>query len=250
MIPPAYYRSLLDKRGVTAYHILVNALLRYNRKVKLDQYSLPEAEEVQGVVRAVHLDHPEIMFVNFWNYRIKEASPGKGIILCFHMILDRNAAESVGRTIDKKAEMIARELTPQMPEKQKYLTVAMSISASTKYKDTNSAFWDHTAAGPVICHSAVCEGIAKLFLLFCQRAELSCAVIVGTLNSFPHAWNMVEIDGHRMYIDATSLLSAPPMPDLILDMVFKDRFRMKREGYAWSSSYERKARLTPSVIPI
>ena len=113
------------------------------------------------------------------------------------------------------------------------IVVIRQITSSNKYENTQSHFWDHTAAGPVLRHSAVCEGIAKLFLFLCQRLELPCAIVMGRLEGEGHAWNMIELSGRRMYIDVTELVNTPRQYLLTESRFFKSREKLIQSGYTW-----------------
>ena len=65
----------------------------------------------------------------------------------------------------------------------------------------------HSIIGPVLCRQSVCEGIAKLFLLLCQRASVPCRVVHGIAKTEKgeehHAWNQVQLNGQLVHVDAT-----------------------------------------------
>ena len=80
--------------------------------------------------------------------------------------------------------------------------------------------YDHTAAdevgtdwrfydawypeGVFFCHAAVCDGIAKSFLILARIENIACVRVSGTsIGGVGHAWNKVCLDGAWYGIDAT-----------------------------------------------
>ena len=80
--------------------------------------------------------------------------------------------------------------------------------------------YDHTAAdevgtdwrfydawypeGVFFCHAAVCDGIAKSFLILARIENIACVRISGTsIGGVGHAWNKVCLDGAWYGVDAT-----------------------------------------------
>ena len=228
MIPPTYYRSLLFPAGQELYRQIVCGLLDRQEQIALDHSLLPA--QVQSVVQAVHLDHPELFFVDFWKYHLRTAFPSQRTLV-FRLMLDPTTSAAVRRTMDARAAALADICRRCTTREQTYFRIAEEIAASTRYRNSGSAFWDHTAAGPTLRHSAVCEGVAKLFLFLCQRQALDCAVITGSVRGIPHAWNMVEVNGTRTYLDVTALLQRIEFYRLWPRAIFLSLPQLQRQGY-------------------
>lgn len=227
MIPPAYHRSLLTPQEQAVYREVVLALRDHKTAVHLALGLAPQSG-IRKAVRAVHLDHPELFYVDFWHYQLQSAPSGTGFLLRFPMLLDPFPAEAIANSLSQKVSELRNRMTECTTASQAYILLIREISTQTRYQNTESAFWDHTVAGPLLNHSAVCEGISKYFLFLCQRLNLPCAVVVGTLNGGSHAWNMVEIDGVRKYVDITALLSST-FP--VTKEVFKSEEQLLQRGY-------------------
>ena len=225
MIAPAYHRSLLSPVEQRAYTLIVKGLLNRSPSIFVPGTC---AHHISTVVQAVHLDHPELFYVDFYHYRIVRFVPA-GLSLQFSMMLGSEASRAVLNTLSAKAEsMLALQ---GIPAEQAYARIAREIASAVEYMDTNSAFWDHTAAC-LVCHSAVCEGMAKLFLFLCQRLSLPCALISGALNGAPHAWNMVEAQDTIRYIDVTNCSCLSLLP-ICSDLLFQSEQQIRRRGYEW-----------------
>lgn len=232
MIPPAYHRSLLTPYEQIAYKELVNRLLRYAPVIQISTPGI-ESNSLSRIINAVSLDHPELFFVDFWHYTIIPATPFSPMSIRFSMMIEESTAKSVLARMETCSEKLKKvNLHSSQPEKI-YTEIIYDILRTVSYKDTKSAFWDHTAAGPVLHHTAVCEGIAKLFLFYCQRLDQPCAVIAGNLNGQPHAWNLIEIRGERKYVDITSALNSSFVPALFPKSLYKSRDCLIKYGYSW-----------------
>lgn len=231
MIASTYYRSLLTPTEQDLYKVIVNGLIRFENIISI-HHSTYECEALQRVIRAVHLDHPELFYVDFWRYRLVQNVFPTVTKIDFRLFLDRIAVEAVTNTLALRAEELRREIERKTSAEKQYYQVINRISKTITYVDSGSAFWDHTCAA-VLRGTAVCEGIAKLFLYYCQRNQLPCAVVTGTLNGSPHAWNMVETNAGICYVDVTGLLSSTSLYILHPITLFKTEAQLRQNGYNW-----------------
>ena len=232
MIAPTHYRALLTPDEQEMYKTIVNGLIRYENSICIPQ-SVAEHERIHRVVKAVHLDHPELFFVDFWRYQLCQSFLTFGTRIDFQMLLESDIADSVANTLSFRAAELQNKLKPGMSLEQQYYHVVRNIATATTYVDSGSGFWDHTCAGPVLRGSGVCESIAKLYLFFCQRLQLPCAIITGTLNGSPHAWNMVELKSGIRYLDVTGLLNLASRYLLFSFAVFRTEKQLYQLGYKW-----------------
>lgn len=233
MIATTYYRSLLSPSEQDVYKDIIVELLRRRESIYIKQ-AHAQIESVRKIVNAVHLDHPELFYVDFWHYQLTQSLLPCGMFLNFRMMLDRDPSIAVMNALNTKAALLQRSVRKKTSREERYFMIAKEIATTTKYVDSNSAFWEHTVAGPVLSHRAVCEGIAKMFLFLCQRAaNVPCAIITGTLSGAPHAWNMIELNGVRKYIDVTAILQTISLYTLVPDALFKNEQTLRRNGYDW-----------------
>lgn len=232
MIATTYYRSLLSPSEQGVYKDIVAGLLNRRESIYIKQVHA-QIESVRKIVNAVHLDHPELFYVDFWHYQLTQSLLPCGMFLNFRMMLDRDPSAAVMNALNAKAVLLQRSIRKKSSREEIYFMIAKEIATTTKYVDSNSVFWDHTIAGPVLCHSAVCEGIAKLFQFLCQRINVPSAIITGTSNGVPHAWNMVELNGNRRYIDVTAALQTISLYTLVPAALFKSEQVLRRNGYDW-----------------
>lgn len=62
---------------------------------------------------------------------------------------------------------------------------------------------ENDAYGALVDGTAVCEGYARAFQLLCNKANIDCVLLSGTVDSDNHAWNGVKIGGDWYQIDVT-----------------------------------------------
>lgn len=232
MIAPAYYRSLLSPDEQDVYKDIVLGLLRRSPAIFIRQeYAQPET--IRKIVNAVHLDHPELFSVRFWDFHMTRVLLPPGAFLHFQMMLDAEPSNAVLGTLNAKAARLQTAARQVDSPAERYLLIAKEIASTTKYVDTDSGFWEHTIAGPGLRGQSVCEGIAKTFLFFCQRLNLRCAVATGTMHGIPHAWNVVELDGVIKYVDVTASLQSMNLHSILPGTFFKSEQALRRNGYDW-----------------
>lgn len=232
MIPPAYYRSLLSADQQEDYKALVNGLRSRSGSIRIHQH--PDRQDViRQIVRAVHLDHPELFYVDFWHYESSWHPLSRNVRLHFQMMLEPEPSQAVSNSLAEQAASLKKRLEGCASVERAYYLVAKEVASSTRYLDSNSAFWDHTVAGPILRHSAVCEGVAKLFLFFCQRVSLPCAIMTGTLHGTPHAWNLVERNGQRSHMDITGILQTAALFSIAPYALFQADAALRQKGYHW-----------------
>lgn len=232
MMATTYYRSLLSPSEQGVYKAVVAGLLNRRESIYIKQ-SDAQIESIRKIVNAVHLDHPELFYVDFWHYQLTQSLLPCGMFLHFRMMLDQEPSIAVMNSLNVKATSMQETARRKSSQEEIYFLIAKEIATTTKYVDSNSAFWEHTVAA-VLSHRAVCEGIAKMFLFLCQRiGNIPCAVITGTSNGVPHAWNMIELNGVRKYIDVTSVLQTISLYTLVPAALFKSEQALRRSGYDW-----------------
>jgi len=65
----------------------------------------------------------------------------------------------------------------------------------------------HNAYGALVEGRAACEGYAQAMTLLCRMAGIPCTTVTGMAwdgtYMQPHAWNLVQIQGHWGHVDAT-----------------------------------------------
>lgn len=229
--PPTWYRAALPPALQTAYRQITAALLRMERSVPL-RPPVPQ-ERVKEVVQAVHKDHPELFYVNFWRFQTTASHRGC-IRLNFQFLLEPAAIRACRRTVNQRIGEI-RQLCETVPPENRYHRIARCIASDVRYQQEHNedALLFHSITGALLNHRSVCEGIAKLFLLYCQHLQLPCVLIYGTLGGQPHAWNMVETKQGLRHIDVTAELGFAGVTGFCMPGLMKRGETLRAQGYSW-----------------
>lgn len=241
IIAPTFYRSVLTESQKVAYRQITWALLNLEQSISL-QPPIP-ANEVGTVVQAVHKDHPELFYVNFWSYYKSEL---RGLNVCvglrFEYLLEAKAIPACEKTIRRRAMEILASCR-DMPEGNWYRRIATAIASDVRYKhgDSENAFLYHSVAGAVLNHEAVCEGISKFFLFCCQLRGVPCLLVTGRVGDGGHAWNMVETKQGLRHVDVTSQLGFASKTGFCVPNLMKTDRQLEQLGYSWE-------RIVPSAV--
>ncbi len=231
-ISPTHYRSRLPAELQPVYRQITASLLRYQYEIVLESYVSP-ADAAQAA-QAVHRDHPELFYVDFWHYRVS-ASHATG--LCRGLIFSPLLPESI---LPACQNTVANQLTilRSMPDIRSYRKLAAYIATDLEYQETGkeNALLCHTMLGPLLRHTAVCEGIPKLFLLYCQQLRLPCCVVPGALHGAPHMWNAVETPTGLRHVDVTGELSRTKRLGSCGPWIFRPGELLRQHGYAWDAA--------------
>ena len=115
------------------------------------------------------------------------------------------------QVVDKCAAIYKEIIKDGMSDKEKVTAIHDYLIYHADYTAngdlSQASMWNHSVAGLVLDGSAVCDGYARSFYLFCKAAGLECEYVVGyglpKTEDSSHAWNRVKVDGKWYYVDCT-----------------------------------------------
>lgn len=117
--------------------------------------------------------------------------------------------------INAACDAICNSVTASMSEFEKAKIIHDGFIAWADYGGINNAN-SGDITGSFITKRAVCEGFARAYLLLCQRVNLKCVYVVGSLRTKTepetwgnHAWNLTQADGVWYLVDITGDGSFP-----------------------------------------
>lgn len=115
------------------------------------------------------------------------------------------------QVVDKCAAIYKEIIKDGMSDKEKVTAIHDYLIYHADYTAngdlSQASMWNHSVAGLVLDGSAVCDGYARSFYLFCKAAGLECEYVGGyglpKTEDSSHAWNRVKVDGKWYYVDCT-----------------------------------------------
>ncbi len=231
---PTPYRDTLSKAEQDVYRQITAGILEGEKEISI-RCSAALQTNLSNILQCIHHDHPELFWVNWWS----------GIRFIHRPVLQRTTVQTMnllepGMIAACKNALNSKvtELSVSFPKFRspdlQYRFILGECIKEIDYKDTGSALWDHTIIGPLLSHTAVCEGISKLFLLYCQHFNLPCITISGSYNNAPHAWNVIAINDKSYHIDVTAALQQGKILGQLL-ITYKTSNQLMRLGYKWNN---------------
>lgn len=197
------YDSLTDDYAKELYKELANSIDLSRAPTVTVDGSLDEFQITQAL-QAYRNDHPE----TFWltgesKYYVKNNST----TVEFEYSIEPSEILSAKETFENKIDNILNDLPSGNDfEKEEYIN--NYIIENCKYDDAaaqteNIEGNENDAYGALVDGSAVCEGYARAFQLLCNKADIDCVMVSGTVDNTNHAWNCVKIGGEWYQIDVT-----------------------------------------------
>ena len=197
------YDSLTDDYVKELYKELANSIDLSRAPTVTVDGSLDEFQITQAL-QAYRNDHPE----TFWltgesKYYVKNNST----TVEFEYSIEPSEILSAKEIFENKIDNILIDLPSGSDfEKEEYIN--NYIIENCKYDDAaaqteNIEGNENDAYGALVDGSAVCEGYARAFQLLCNKADIDCVMVSGTVDNTNHAWNCVKIGGEWYQIDVT-----------------------------------------------
>lgn len=190
-------------------NVIKNSLLSYPEKVKvkLGKYYSPDNwNTLNALIESIILNN-----LNF-NYGFATWQWERTVdtlILTPNYELPRNTLKTQNEQVSKKVTTIINSIIKKnMTELQKEKAIHDYLINTTKYNYDNfkNGIYDpndHSAYGPLILGTGVCDGYAKAMNLLLNKVGIESFVVVGIGNGTPHAWNIVKINGKYYNVDST-----------------------------------------------
>ena len=223
-----YYYDNLEATERDSYDIIKNALFNNEEECTITSSAF-DRDGVTRVWSAVVLDHPEIIHY-----------PG---LFCIPSITNKNITirleysnvdytlfqTRLARMIDEIEHQLPSNASDYLVCKKIYDKLASIInydsqvlddylrmeSSNPSRNDLVAFMTERSAAftpyGILANSRGVCQGIAKLYKILCDKFGVQCACVeakTNDSNEYPHMLNVVEISGKRAFVDVTNGLKA------------------------------------------
>lgn len=233
-----YYFNNLSAPEQSAYNIIRIALT--NSESGCTVTGISSGESAKDIWRSVVFDHPEIINYPGLFCQPLGTTSGEFRFTFQYSEIDRYAyEEKLNRLINKinnkmsasasdyvACKIIFDELASFIEYEDNVLEEYLRLEQENSSETINFMREHSTSFSPygVLMNSkGVCQGIAKLFKIICDRFGVQCACVEAkTLNCSAdsannHMLNVVEINGERAFVDITNCLKIKNLPIIKYD---------------------------------
>lgn len=209
-----YYYDKLNAEQQKIYTGIANSVknLDETAMIKIDKdYDFAQiSEDAKKAMEAFFADHPEVFYLNT-EYQILTNSSliGNSLKLYFgYSVSSKDELEQQICTIESGIKEFTSDISDLDTEYDKELKIHDSIASKVTYYSyndiTNIPEVYHTAYSAIKEKSSVCDGFTKIYQLALNQVGIPSILVTGTLESDPHAWNMVELEDGWYNVDLTS----------------------------------------------
>ncbi|MFX0549754.1 transglutaminase domain-containing protein [Hathewaya histolytica] len=169
-------------------------------------YSPNDWDKLNDIVKSIIFNSNNFNYgFNSWGWE----RMGNKLTLKPNYSLPKAKLQSQNEEVTTKVDTIINTIIKKgMSELQKEKAIHDYIVNNTVYNYANykNNIYDpndHSAYGPLILGTAVCEGYAKAMNLLLNKVGIESFMVTGLGNGGPHAWNIVKIDGKYYNVDST-----------------------------------------------
>lgn len=197
------YDSVTDESVKELYIKLANSI-DISRAPTVTVDSLLDEFQITQALQAYKNDHPETFWLtNESKYYVTDNST----TVEFEYSMTPSEILTAKEKFENKIDNILHDL-PNGNDFEKEEYINNCIIDNCKYDDaaaeTNEIKGnENDAYGALVDGNAVCEGYSRAFQLLCNKANIDCVMVSGTVDNTNHAWNCVKIGGEWYQIDVT-----------------------------------------------
>ena len=201
--PPVLWgRAQLTDREQAAYDLMSQAVAAY-RETPLEVDA--DAEEIQLVLTAIRMDHPEYFWFDGQASFVTSTLAGVPIRTecSFSYSMDREEIREAHQKIRQytAACLSTLEISGAASDYDRILGVYRYLIDHTDYISQET---DQSILSVMERHQATCAGYARSFQYLMGQLGIPCTLAVGLDESGePHGWNIVKCNGEWYQMDVT-----------------------------------------------
>lgn len=173
-------------------------------------------DDIVSLVRAVQADHPEFYYLG--RYKIWHTMMGMGTEVEFEDVeMNEEECQETVRKVEQWADDVlsylkirpGQDSTYEICKKVHNFLIRYASYDKEALESEKRCAHAFSVEGIVRYRKAVCEGIAKTFLLLCRRARAEVFLIEGNCTDIEsydktdHMWNLVKIGEDYVHVDVT-----------------------------------------------
>lgn len=196
----AYSYNMLTKEEQNVYMEILRSLLEFEENSEL---SSVDSDEIARVFQCVLNDHPEIFYINGYNYtQYTLADIPQKFTFTGAYNMDRDEVEEKQELINDYVNICLAGIPQDADEYEKVKYIYEYLIEHTEYDaDAENS---QNICSVFIDGRSVCQGYAKAAQYLLKRLGIDSSLVLGKVPSGEgHAWNVVKIDGEWYHVDAT-----------------------------------------------
>ena len=221
--PFHYYRDRLkDPRWVKLYTQFEEAVFALQTKLDIPyepwmDEMIEDCHVLHYIFERVYSDQPGMYFVNLYSAEYQHSR--RKLHFRWKLMYPVDEIPVLNDKLKQELDRIAGEISAGHPgmgelEKEKriydyiikHVTYDYATLEKTAFEDVmrlGKGFEIYSIVGALLHKHAVCQGIAGMFKLLCDRFGIPAIVLTGQTEGGRHAWNMVRIGGRFYQVDCT-----------------------------------------------
>lgn len=195
-----YCYDNIGQNNQIVYQEILDILLNFEEDVEI---SILDAEAIGPIFQAVLNDHPEIFYVQGYNYtKYTKGDKVVQITLTGTYTMNREQAKETKLKIDEYVKTCLSGISMEASDYEKVKYVYEYIINHTEYNQ--EAPENQNICSVFLYHESVCQGYAKAVQYLLNELNVEATLVIGSVeNGEGHAWNLVNMNGNYYYVDAT-----------------------------------------------
>lgn len=214
VIVDRYYYHQLNKQDQAVYRIFYDGVMAHQDIIPIPVKGNFPKETFERIFQAVTKDNPLIYYLNQSACSLASDVFGH-VAICPQYFFSKEKVKDYNRKIEKEVNRLAAELkltegSDYEKEVKVHDWMCRNISYDMEGADQSKPvriIVSHNIVGVFAHHRAQCEGIAKAVKVLLNAVDVRCIVVFGDSlkngKRVPHAWNLVNIEGHPYHLDVT-----------------------------------------------
>ena len=199
-VPDIYYAyHTLNETDRMLYFEVLDALTEREEEITV---STVDAEVLKHVFTCVMNDHPELFYVEGYQYT-KYTVADRVTQISFYgtYTMSQEEIDNNQKAIDEYTRLCLSGMPQSDDEYDKVKYLYDYIVEKTDYeKDAPN---NQNICSVFVEHRSVCQGYAKALQYLMQKTGMVSMLVTGFTEQEGHAWNLVRVNGAYYYIDAT-----------------------------------------------
>lgn len=196
-----YYYGQMNREEQEAYRGMFAGFCEIASEISVRRL---DNRQLSDVFFRLRLDHPEIFYVESFQYRFTEDS--QYVRMKPSYMFEKKKIKEHQKALEGRINRLTRQAQGKTKEEAEQF-IHDFICENVTY-DKLKKQYSHEIIGPLQHGVGVCEGIAKTVKILCDRLNIECIIAVSEAApdqgiKYRHAWNVVKPGKTWYHLDAT-----------------------------------------------